>query len=54
MKPKHLLWLMSVAFAVIGLRLALDGEHYVSLLVFACGIAGFVNARRPEANRRAA
>lgn len=52
MKPKHLFWITCVAFAALALKLALDGERYVTLLVVACAVASAANALRPDANRR--
>jgi len=51
MKPKYIFWIACVALIVLALKMWLDGERYMTLVVVACSVASAANAMRPEANR---
>ncbi|MYM92627.1 hypothetical protein [Duganella vulcania] len=53
MKPKYIFWAGAIAFALLALRCALNGQQYMALFTAACAIAGAANALRPDADRRA-
>ena len=53
MKPKHLFWIVSVAFPALTVKAAVNGEKYLALLAAACAIAGAVNALRLDAGKSA-